>query len=179
MPGEGTVVTAEAVTHAALVAVAYRWTLARCGFALREYRTFTPTGETPDVLGFRSDCSVLVEVKVSRADFLADRKKPFRQGALGMGNFRYFLCPEGLVEPNELPERWGLLVATSRGVRVARGLKHPGRSSGGERPDAWWHDANLAAERAVLYSVVRRVHLRDQLEGVYTEVASGQSGSAP
>jgi len=30
--------------------------------------------EQPDVLGFRSSCSAMVEVKISRSDFLADKK---------------------------------------------------------------------------------------------------------
>ena len=51
--------------------------------------------------------TTLIEVKVSRSDFLRDRKKPHRQ-ELGMGNYRYYCCPDGMIKPDELPENWGL-----------------------------------------------------------------------
>lgn len=77
-------------------------------------------GEMPDAIGWRRGAdagTVLVEVKVSRADFLADARKPHRQDpARGVGRWRYYLCPEGLVRPDELPPRWGLLYASGRGV---------------------------------------------------------------
>ena len=63
------------------------------------------------------------EVGAEGADFLADAKKPHRkQPELGVGRWRYFLCPEGLIQPEEVPERWGLLWATKRnGVRPVCG----------------------------------------------------------
>lgn len=77
------------------------------------------SGEIPDAIGFRrkgsfDDGSVVVEVKVSRSDFLADAKKPHRQDG-GLGNWRYFMCPEGLIGADELPEGWGLLWVNRRG----------------------------------------------------------------
>lgn len=41
--------------------------------------------ERADVIGFRSQCSAAIESKVSRADFLADWKKPHREaGEIGL-----------------------------------------------------------------------------------------------
>lgn len=91
-----------------------------CHAAVSEARTGID-GEIADALGFRA-CgtvaagSVLVEVKVSRSDFLADKNKPHRQpDAVSVGNWRYYLCPEGIISPSDLPEKWGLLWVGPRG----------------------------------------------------------------
>ena len=53
----------------------------------------------------------MIEVKTSHADFLADRKKYWRsvEPEYQAGNKRWFLCPEGVIKPDELPDGWGLL----------------------------------------------------------------------
>jgi hypothetical protein len=69
------------------------------------------SGEMPDAIGWkRANHSVLVECKVTRADFLADRGKPFRaKPEQGVGSERFYLTPPGLVKVEELPVGWGLL----------------------------------------------------------------------
>jgi hypothetical protein len=123
---------AEPLTHKILCEIAVRW-LRRpfsqlgpdCAIALSEVKSGW-AGEAPDAIGFRSkgdafDGSVVVECKVSRSDFLADKKKPHRQSG-GIGNWRYYMCPEGLISPAELPEKWGLLYVNARGhVKVIAG----------------------------------------------------------
>lgn len=113
-------------THAELCAIAVKW-LKRpnsnnghgCHVAVSEVRSGW-SGEVPDAIGFRQagftphDGSVVVEVKVSRSDFMADKKKPHRIEG-GLGNWRYFMCPEGVIQPDDLPEGWGLLWVNSRG----------------------------------------------------------------
>lgn len=105
-------------THADLVHAAHWWVrhTLRCSVALAECGA--SMFEIPDVIGWgASGFSVVVECKASRADFLADRKKFFRRMPdLGMGAYRWFFTPRGLIEPSELPERWGL--AELRGTRV-------------------------------------------------------------
>ncbi len=54
------------------------------------------------------DGTVLVECKVSRADFLADMAKPHRYSG-GVGNWRYYVAPEGVISPDELLAKWGLV----------------------------------------------------------------------
>lgn len=47
------------------------------GFAVSfddRFQAATGTGELPDAIGFRNGVSVVIEVKVSRSDFLADKK---------------------------------------------------------------------------------------------------------
>lgn len=60
------------------------------------------------------DGTVLVECKVTRSDFLADKAKPHRHVG-GIGNWRYYMAPEGLISPEELPEKWGLVEVNARG----------------------------------------------------------------
>ena len=69
------------------------------------------SGEMPDAIGWKKAChSVLVECKVSRGDFLADRDKPFRlKPESGVGCERYFMAPRSLIRLDELPMSWGLL----------------------------------------------------------------------
>lgn len=77
-------------------------------------------GEEPDAIGWTSTgYSYLVEVKVSRSDFKADKYKPHRQNPeTGMGQSRSILCPKGLILPHECPEGWGLLYATDYQIRL-------------------------------------------------------------
>ena len=67
-------------------------------------------GEQPDVLGINAwGESILIEVKVSRSDFLADKKKPWRNGEVkGIGDFRVYLTPKGLLSPSDIPYGWML-----------------------------------------------------------------------
>ncbi|WP_432709720.1 hypothetical protein [Pedobacter sp.] len=76
-------------------------------------------GENADVIGFRHSTphqgSVVIEVKVSRADFLRDRKKGHRlDHNTGMGRWRYYMCPQELLQPVDLPEGYGLLWVTDQ-----------------------------------------------------------------
>jgi len=64
-------------------------------------------GEQPDVLAMNSYAeSIVVEVKMSRADFRADAKKPWRKPGKGVGLKRVYLTPQGLLDPAEVPYGW-------------------------------------------------------------------------
>jgi len=67
--------------------------------------------ETPDLIGWRMGASILIECKVSRTDFLKDRKKVFRKypSLIGLGQKRFYLCPANLIQVSDLPKDWGLL----------------------------------------------------------------------
>jgi hypothetical protein len=112
--------------HAKLVSMAVRWLrLYRCGVVLSEQACVS--GEMPDAIGWKKAChSVLVESKVSRADFLADRDKRFRQKPeIGVGCERYYLAPRGLIRTEELPAGWGLLEVGGREIeRVKASAKN-------------------------------------------------------
>ncbi len=126
----------EAMTHAQLVQKAIAWLRSyRCSVVLSEQAC--ASGEMPDAIGWkRTQHSVVVECKISRADFLADRSKPFRQKPeRGVGCERFYLTPPGLVQVTELPTGWGLLecqrgrvhilqASSPKGLRSAQGMKY-------------------------------------------------------
>jgi hypothetical protein len=140
------------VTHQQLVRLAEQWLrrCCRCGIVLSEQSC--ASGETPDAIGWKGKCrSILVECKVSRADFLADGEKPFRKNPeLGMGCERLYLTPAGLINGGELPAKWGLLEYKAREVRL---VVKPSRNS--QRTEA-----GLMWEMNLLLASLRRVEVR-------------------
>ena len=65
--------------------------------------------EKPDVLDFNSSGrSTLYEIKMSRSDFLADRKKYSRAINPWFGEKRYFVCNGDFIKEDEVPQGWGL-----------------------------------------------------------------------
>src|SRR5437763_776204 len=108
------------MTHPKLVEKAVAW-LRRYGCSVVLSEQSCASGETPDAIGWKRGCnSVVVECKASRADFLADKEKPFRvKPATGMGCERFYLAPAAVVRANELPAGWGLLELRSREVLMA------------------------------------------------------------
>ena len=110
----------------------------------------TSTQETPDVFGWNYWSTVLIEVKVSRSDFIADSKKYFRQYPNeGMGDYRYYCCPEGLIKPEELPDNWGLLYENDGVIRLIK--------------KASYQKANHLSERTIYGSIARREGIKPQL----------------
>lgn len=150
--------------HDLLTSLGAKW-LKKQGFAVIATEiTASGSREQPDVIGFRSNCSAIIEAKVSRSDFLADRRKPERaiQGK-GLGVYRFYLCPEGVIAPDDLPPKWGLLHARGRlviDVRRPTGNIWPAPGSlVGNWPD-YQHDPCPLKERAVLFSIARRLSSR-------------------
>lgn len=101
-------------------------------------------GEIPDVVGFYCGGSVIIESKVSKADFNRDKKKHHRTTD-GIGDYRFFLCEDNLISPDELYDDWGLLYADSKDVKI---IKHP-TNRGMER--------SRYIECLVMYSIMRRL----------------------
>jgi hypothetical protein len=122
----------------------------RCGVILSEQAC--SSGEVPDVIGWKGQCrSVVVECKVSRADFLADAQKPWRKDPeLALGCERLYLAPTGLIAASELPPGWGLLECRGRKVRL---VVKPRRASQ-RTVQGMMHEMNL------LLASLRRVEVR-------------------
>ena len=94
---------------------------------------------------------MLIECKVSRADFLSDREKPFRRDpTLGMGCERLYLTPAGLIGADDLPPRWGLLECKGREVSL---VVKPARISQRRETGLMW-------EMNLLLASLRRVEVR-------------------
>jgi hypothetical protein len=144
------------MTHQKLVKTAVAW-LRRygCGVVLSEQSC--ASGETPDAIGWKRAChSVVVECKVSRTDFLADREKPFRlKPDKGMGCERFYLTPAGLISPDELLEGWGLLELRGREVVQVVAGANKMRTAGGFR-----YEMNL------LLASLRRVEVRIEPQSI-------------
>lgn len=108
--------------------------------------------EVPDAIGwcFGGKVSILVECKVSRADFFADKKKPFRRRPQsGMGRYRYFFAPPKIVSVSDLPPLWGLIEPRGRSVDVIRlAESHP--------------EFQRVHEMSMLWSALRRVQSQNK-----------------
>lgn len=154
------------MTHQELVKIAERWLLGtkKCSFAFTELVCLA-TSEIPDAIGFQGGESFLVECKVSRADFLSDAKKLFRRNPwMGMGVFRYYLCPAGIIQPTDLPEKWGLIWVNEKGK--PRQIVGPKGNVWSTQQD-FRHERNMQAEMGLMASALRRLHLRGVLPMIY------------
>src|SRR6202049_297374 len=144
------------MTHAQLVDRAVRWLRSyRCGVVLSEQACVS--GEMPDAIGWkRANHSVLVECKITRADFLADRAKPFRQKPeQGVGSERFYLTPPTLVKLEELPAGWGLLELRCGRIEVVQASAKNLRTAPGFR-----YEMNL------LLASLRRVEVRIEPQSI-------------
>ena len=121
-----------------------------------------PTPELPDAIGWRSGVSILIEVKTSRSDFLADKKKHFRVDPdAGMGDWRFFLCPEGIIREDDLPDGWGLLYFNGKKVKKIKGFP----------PNTKWFSSpfkgNKQEENIMLVSALKRFESRNLTKIIY------------
>jgi hypothetical protein len=116
-----------------------------CTVAMKELKTWN--SETPDVIGFwAGGKSMLIECKASRNDFLADKNKHFRRETeMGMGNERYFLAEDGIINIEDLPDGWGLLKITDKQIREVKKSAH--------------FESNKNAELTMIISVLRRLEI--------------------
>jgi hypothetical protein len=144
------------MTHAQLVEKAVRWLRRyRCGVVLSEQACLS--GEMPDAIGWKQAChSVLVECKLTRGDFLADREKPFRKKPeKGVGSERFYLTPPALIKIEELPVGWGLLEYRRGGVAMLHASVKTLRTAVGFR-----YEMNL------LLASLRRVEVRIEPQSI-------------
>jgi hypothetical protein len=146
------------MTHDELVQHGVAWLRRRTGGGCTEVfaEMVSPMakGEVPDVIGWQSRgyflYSHVIECKTSRADFLRDKKKSWRQtGLIGMGQRRYYLTPAGVLSPTDLTDGSGLLEVRGSRTRLIRAAKIR------EQFDA-------QAEAGLLLSAIRRAELGEQ-----------------
>lgn len=119
------------LTHASLCQLAVSW-LKRphsrqgpgCQVAITESKCGWLDGEIPDAIGFRAgvfaEASVLVECKLSRGDFLADKKNP-----IGWTHRKAWACTATTWPPGPF-----VALRTAGQVGPDRG-HHQGRTQGG------------------------------------------------
>ena len=144
------------MTHGQLVERAVRWLRwYRCGVVLSEQACVS--GEMPDAIGWKQKChSVLVECKVTRGDFLADRAKPFRlKPEKGVGCERFYLVPADMIAREELPAGGGLLELRRGRVEMVQAAAKDLRTATGFR-----YEMNL------LLASLRRVEVRIEPQSI-------------
>lgn len=156
------------MTHKELVLRAERWLKNQgCGVVFRDdFRAITHNGEQPDAIGWRDGISIVVECKASRSDFLCDKNKRFRKDhALGMGDWRFFMCEPGIIKPDDLPAGWGLLYAHAK--KIENVLATPKGNCN------WWQmpfEGNKRCETQMMYSALRRMVIRGHFNSVYEKL---------
>lgn len=65
--------------------------------------------------------TVGIEIKISRSDFLRELNKPAKRESIeAYAMETYFACPLGILKPDELPEKWGLITVSEKGARIAK-----------------------------------------------------------
>ena len=134
--------------HSELVDIGAKWlrlkapnTFLRCQYVVTEF--MSACSEIPDIYGLRSYQNVMIEAKVSRADFKRDFRKNKSWG--GIGFQKYYLCPTRLIEIKELPNKFGLLYCDNKGnVEIIK------RSESFE-------ERNRNGEDLIYYSIIRRL----------------------
>ncbi|MEZ9709363.1 hypothetical protein AB4254_11845 [Vibrio breoganii] len=157
-------------THDELNAIAVKWLkrpLSRNGAACHIAVSETKSGwncEIPDAFGYRAPSealggSVVVEAKVTRSDFKADQRKAHRSGeVLGLGNHRFYIAPEGLIEPSELPKGWGLIEVNQRGTPKCI-VGYPSTTNTGQR-QAMFDDTKFTANTEGEFNILVRLLAR-------------------
>lgn len=111
------------MNHQQLVHRATKWLRSRDFKAVLAEPTAVSHWEIPDAIGWDGGgSSAMVECKVSRSDFLADRAKKIRtaKDEQQLGNERWFMTTRRLLERDEIPEGWGLVEVTEQKAFVVK-----------------------------------------------------------
>lgn len=120
----------------------------KCQYAVCELER---AGESPDAFGWGGSSTQLIEVKVSRSDFLSDKNKHWRKfPTFGLGRFRSYMCPESLINETDLPQNWGLLWVNENG-KIREIVK----------PEA--QECNQTQEINLITSILRRENIKPQI----------------
>ncbi len=98
-----------------------------------------------------------------------------------MGNWRFFACPQGLIKKEELPEKWGLIYVKEKGkARIEYDCRRK-RIASEYSSDGWRitiadenrFEADMVAERRIMYTALRRLHIRNRIEEIYAVYEQG------
>lgn len=136
------------MTHKDLVDIATKWAQGRHQIVIKERGAI---GEIPDVMAFDYSYSTLIECKVSKSDFNRDKNKMSRRRPeYGMGNYRIYCVPNGLITRDDIPDTWVLLNVFPTGYAKLDTNIYKRREGA-----IWWHEdtlEGLRAEKHILYN---------------------------
>ena len=124
---------------------------------LPEMKAALRTNEIPDIIAFRGGGeTLLIECKTSRADYLADRNKPFRQNPeTGVGLYRILISTENVVH-NDLYKNWEHIILDEKGNIKTSTLPNCGNMTLSSKAHKF-QNRNQTGELALLYSYARRL----------------------
>lgn len=129
----------------------------RCSVVISELRNVI--AEVPDVFGFDWRYSVVLESKVSVADFKKDVKKEFRKKPeLGIGMFRYYVVPDELITEKDLfDKKWGIIYVSKSGKNYRfKTIKKADR----------YDEYNYHDERKLIVSCMKRLAGHKLVKGI-------------
>jgi hypothetical protein len=127
----------------------------------------TVTREQPDVYAVNVDgISHLCEIKVSRTDFRADSLKSHRMYARegiieGIGNYRWYVAPYGIIKPEDDLHGWGLIELIGNKFVVTRVSKR--------------FKSDAEAEKALMCRLVRVLGADNEKPGRKITLTCGKS----
>lgn len=142
------------MTHDELVLRAKKWLYnsLHCGYVITEKHS--SAREIPDALGLKEFYTILIECKMSIQDFKKDKKKWFRNYPhSGIGDFRYYLVPDNMIEIKDLPDGWGLLYTNGKRVKVIKQVFFEYKGKRGEI----CNPKNMMEEYMLMYSTLRQI----------------------
>lgn len=134
------------------IVASYLMTAGRMRIVCKEM--YSKLKEVPDIYAIDRIGTYMIEVKVSHKDFWADAKKPFRQRPKeGLGRFRYYACPAGMIKQSELPPKWGLIYVHPEGeIEVVCGKRFDTRAFDSK----YWFQPNYEREYWAMYALLRK-----------------------
>ena len=141
------------MTHDELIKRGVNWlknnqvSTMRFPIILPEYKCYA--NSIPDVIGMNHNKTAVIECKVSRHDYFADQRKGHRHYRFQLGNLRYYLCPVGLLNPDEINNGWGLLYCHEHKITIEK------------QSEEFPKEQTRPQEYQVMYSVIRRLMSHD------------------
>lgn len=100
--------------------------------------------EPIDVFGFGGGCTQIIKVITTRMELNLDLERAYRKcPKYGVGEFRSYLCPNGLLNKEDIPKNWGLLWCDNKGKIIE--ILNPQKQ-----------EENKAQEAKIIKSLLRR-----------------------
>ena len=100
--------------------------------------------EPIDVFGFGGSCTQVIKVITTHMELNLDLERAYRKcPKYGVGEFRSYLCPNGLLNKEDIPKNWGLLWCDNKGKIIE--ILNPQKQ-----------EENKAQEAKIIKSLLRR-----------------------
>ena len=127
-----------------------------CSMVFTEVELYKPNefNELIDLLGFPKQFYIyanmvplLIEIKVSRQDFINNAKKKLLTGVAD----RYYFAPKGVINVGEVPDNWGLIECWRNRFYIR---KHPSNYRDAQKIDYEFFYKILCRRLAVMHTAI-------------------------